>query len=102
ALSLRRGEFARAVEVLEPVKPYDGAPAAEFWPTFLRGQAYLGLKDGQAAASQFQSIVNRRGPAPPSPLYPLAHLGLARVASLARDDAHARSSYERFLELWSA
>ena len=46
----QRGEPARALELLEPVRPYDHAPSAEFWPAYLRGQAYLQLKDGRGGA----------------------------------------------------
>ncbi len=66
---------ARALELLDPVKPYDHAPASEFWPAYLRGQAYLQLKDGRAAGVQFRGHPEHRGEAPTSPLYPLAHLG---------------------------
>jgi eukaryotic-like serine/threonine-protein kinase len=90
ALAVRRGEFARAIELLTPVQPYDEAPAAEFWPFYLRGTAYLGLKDGRSAAAQFQGIVGRRGAAPTSPLYALAQEGLARAAELSRDPGGAR------------
>ena len=100
ALALRRREFARVVALLDPVKPYDGAPAAEFWPSYLRGQAYLGLKDHLAARIEFQDIVDRRGAAPTSPLFVLAHLGLARSAVLAGQPAVARQAYERFFQLW--
>jgi len=100
ALALRRGESARGLELLDPVRPYDHAPAAEFWPASLRGQAYLQLKDGRAARAQFQSILDHRGEAPTSPLYPLAHLGLARAAALDGDEEGARKAYEAFLALW--
>ena len=33
------------------------------------------MKDGQAAAAEFQSILDHRGEVPASALYPLAHLG---------------------------
>ena len=101
ALALRRGESARAVELLDPVKPFEHAPAAEFWPAYLRGQAYLDLKDGRSAAAEFQGIVDHRGDAPMSPLYPLAHLGLARAAVLAGDLAQARKAYDSYFRLWS-
>jgi tetratricopeptide (TPR) repeat protein len=100
-LAVRRKEFARAIELLDPLKPYDFASSAEFWPAYVRGQAYLGLKDGGAAASQFQSVLAHRGAAPTSPLYALAQLGLARATSLAGDDDNARRTYESFLTLWS-
>jgi Flp pilus assembly protein TadD len=90
ALSVRRGEFARAIELLAAVQPYDEAPAAELWPTYLRGTAYLGLKDGRAAAAQFENIVSRRGAAPTSPLYLLAQKGVASAAELSGASERAR------------
>jgi hypothetical protein len=35
-----------------------------------------------------------------SPLYPLAHVGLARAAALTGDTAKSRKAYEEFLGLW--
>ena len=101
ALALKQRDFKRAIQLLDPVKPYDHAPAAEFWPAFLRGEAYLGLRAGPEAAAQFQSIVDHRGKAPASPLYALAHRGGGRAAALAGDQAGARALYERFIALWS-
>jgi hypothetical protein len=101
ALAVGRRDFQGAIKELEPVKPYDNAPAAEFWPAYLRGEAYLGLKDGQAAGAQFQSILERRGQAPTSPLYALAQLGAARAAALTGDDDKALTAYEAFFAVWS-
>jgi serine/threonine protein kinase/Flp pilus assembly protein TadD len=70
--ALRRGDAARAIEVLDAVSTYDHAPSAEFWPEYLRGEAYLQVKDTAAATMQFRGIVDHRGEAPTSPLYPLA------------------------------
>ncbi|HEX5108824.1 MAG TPA: serine/threonine-protein kinase [Vicinamibacterales bacterium] len=100
AQALQRHEPERAIALLDPVKPFDRAPLAEFWPSYLRGEAYLELKNGPAAAAEFQSIVDHRGAAPTSPLFPLAHLGLARAATLNGDVAAARKRYEAFFALW--
>jgi tetratricopeptide (TPR) repeat protein len=100
AAALQQREPARAVELLEPVRPYNHAPSAEFWPLYLRGQAYLQLKNGAAAATEFQSIVDSQGEVPTSLLYPLAHLGLARAKVLTNDTAAARETYARVLKLW--
>jgi hypothetical protein len=35
-----------------------------------------------------------------SPLYPLAHLGLARATTLQSDFAKARRAYDDFFALW--
>jgi len=82
------------------VKPYDRTPSSEFWPAYLRGQAYVQMKDGGAAGAEFQSILDRRGEVPASVLYPLAYLGLARSAMLVNNPGKARSAYEAFLALW--
>jgi tetratricopeptide (TPR) repeat protein len=100
ALAIQQGDAARGLELLEPVRPYDRAPSMEFWPAYLRGQAYLQLKDGEAARGQFRNILDHRGDVPGSMLYPLAHLGLARAAALARDLETARTEYDRILTLW--
>ena len=100
-LASQQGQTTRVLGLLEPVRPYDHAPSALFWPAYLRGQAYLKLKDGQAASVQFQSIVENRGEVPASALFPLAYLGLARAATLANDTAKARKAYEDFFALWN-
>jgi eukaryotic-like serine/threonine-protein kinase len=100
ALALHRGDAAGAVSELDPVAPYDHAPAAEFWPSYLRGLAHLRLKDGRSAAAAFENIVNHRGEAPTSPLYGLAYLGLGRAAVLTNDSAAARKNYDTFFSIW--
>jgi hypothetical protein len=98
--AIQQRDPARGLELLEPVRPYDRVPSGEFWPTYLRGQAYLQLKDGHAARVQFQSIIDRRGEVPASILYPLAHLGLARAATLTNDMGTASKAYDDFLTFW--
>ena len=63
-------------------------------------QAYLKLKQGTEAATEFQKILDHRGQAPLSVLYPLAHLGLARGLALTGDETKSRKSYEDFLAAW--
>jgi tetratricopeptide (TPR) repeat protein len=101
ASALSRRDAQSAVDLLNKVKPYDHAPSAEFWPSYLRGQAYLQLKNGAAAAEQFGYIMRHQGEVPGSVLFPLAHLGHARAAALSGDTPRARESYERFFEIWT-
>ena len=98
AIQLNRNNPAEAVQLLEPAKRYEAA--AEFWPQYLRGLAYLKLKSGNEAAAEFQKILDNRGQAPLSALYPLAHLGLARAAALTGDLSKSRKAYQDFLALW--
>jgi tetratricopeptide (TPR) repeat protein len=100
ALALAKGEPQAAVARLEPVRRYDHAPSAEFWPVYLRGQAYLRLKNTQAADQAFQTIVTRRGQVPVSMFVPLAYLGLARSAVIAHNVDAAKNAYQQFFSLW--
>jgi tetratricopeptide (TPR) repeat protein len=100
AIAVQSGQADRAVAQLDPVAAYDRAPASEFWPSYLRGQAFLQKKDAHSAGAQFQSILDHRGQAPTSPLYALAHLGRARAHALAGQRDEARGAYERFFTLW--
>lgn len=45
-------------------------------------------------------ILDRRGQFDTSPLFPLAHLGLARAAAIAGDTAKSRQAYQDFFALW--
>jgi eukaryotic-like serine/threonine-protein kinase len=98
ALELQRGNAAEVIDHLQTTMSYEAA--AEFWPQSLRGQAYLKLRCGTEAAAEFQKILAHRGHAPLSPLYPLAHLGLARATALTDDLAESRKSYEDFFSQW--
>jgi len=100
ALAVQAGQPDRAIAQLERVAAYEAAPAAEFWPPYLRGQAFLQKKDAAAAGAQFQKILDHRGMAPTSPLYALAQLGRARAHAVAADSVAAQRAYERFFTLW--
>jgi tetratricopeptide (TPR) repeat protein len=98
AIELQRGHSDEVLELLQATVPYEAA--AMFWPNYLRGQAYLRRKAGAEAAAEFQKILDHRGWDPASPLWPLAHLGLARAAALSADSDRSRQAYEAFLSLW--
>ena len=98
AIAIERNNAAEAIQHLEVTRRYQGG--AEFWPSFLRGLAYLRHKAGREAAQEFQYIIDNRGQAPLSVLYPLAQLGLARASGLAGDTTAARTAYQNFLSEW--
>ncbi|HVF87834.1 MAG TPA: hypothetical protein VM866_09600 [Pyrinomonadaceae bacterium] len=58
------------------------------------------LNRASAAAAEFRKILDHRGQAPLSVLYPLAHLGLAQAAAMTGDVSKARQSYQEFFALW--
>jgi serine/threonine protein kinase/predicted Zn-dependent protease len=97
-IEMSRGNAPQALQLLESARVYQGY--GDFWPQYIRGQAYMKQKDGAQAATEFQTIIDHRGWYPLSPLYPLAHLGLARAAALTGDTTKARKAYQDFLALW--
>jgi serine/threonine protein kinase/Tfp pilus assembly protein PilF len=98
AIELRRGHVDQAIQSLQTVSRFE--PGADFWSPYLRGQAYLVQGKGQEAAAEFRRILDHRGWDVMSPLYPLAHLGLARAFVLTGETALARKSYQDFLSIW--
>jgi len=100
ASAIKSKQPMRALALLEAVKRFDHAPVAEFWPAYLRGEAQLQLGHHAEAADEFRSIIEHRGELPDSPLYPLAHVGLARAFAAGGDRAGAIQAYLAFLTMW--
>ena len=96
-IELNRGNPAQAIQLLDTTRRHEGYAALQV--AYLRGQSYLDQKKGTDSAAEFQKIIGQisRGSLP---LYPLAHLGLARAAALTGDTAKARKAYEVFFGLW--
>jgi tetratricopeptide (TPR) repeat protein len=103
AIELQLKQPAQAITTLEAATPYEfGSPpdGAQYWPMYIRGEAYLRLGDGAKAAAEYQKILDRRGISPTSPLYPLARLGLGRAYVLQGDKAKAKATYQDFFATW--
>ncbi len=103
----RAGHPAQTLKYLEDAAPYDLAfPLPQFseggllYPSFIRGQAYLALRQGKEAASEFQEFIDHRTIVANSPLAALARLGLARASALQGNSPKARAAYQDFLALW--
>lgn len=97
-LELNGGDATKAIQLLESARKYE--VFGEFWPQYLRGQAYLKNRNGSQATTEFKTILDHRGWYPVSPLYPLAYLGLARAAVLNNDLPTARKAYQDLFTLW--
>ena len=97
-LEIHRGNPAHAVELLQSSLRYELGENAGLGPAYVRGEAYLQMRDGKQAAPEFQKILDHRGLDPFD--FPLATLGLARAQSLQSDSASARSKYQDFFALW--
>ena len=72
----------------------------ELCPVFVRGEAYLALGDGHAAAAEFQKFIDHRGVVVNFPWGALARLGAARAYAMHSDTAKAKIAYQEFLALW--
>ena len=101
--SLQRGNGDEAVAALEPARrfelgtdPYNTA----FVVIYTRGLAYLKMKDGGKAATDFQRILDNPGRGPVSVFYPLAQLQLARALAMKGDTPGAKKAYQDFLAGW--
>jgi serine/threonine protein kinase/Flp pilus assembly protein TadD len=104
-LLLRQNKPTDTIAALEPTQkfPWAGSlhtSSSVYWPAYVRGLAYLQLRDGVKAAAEFQNILDHRGMNPISVVLPLAQLNLARAYSLQNDIAKARAAYQDFFALW--
>ena len=104
AVALQRKDPNRAIEVLRVASAIElGQPTQVvvfLCPVYLRGEAYLMLHDGQAAAAEFQKFIDHRGAVVNFQWGVLARLGLARAYAVQGDTAKARAAYKDFLTLW--
>jgi serine/threonine protein kinase/Flp pilus assembly protein TadD len=105
ATALRGGHPDKAIEELEPARRYDlGQPLQlvnfNMYSVWMRGEAYLALKKGNEAASEFQKIIDNSGLVANEPIGSLAYLGLGRAYALQGNTTKAKESYGKFFELW--
>jgi tetratricopeptide (TPR) repeat protein len=104
-LALTTGNAANAIEALTVASPYElGHTNNDFtfalYPVYLRGESYLAAKDGSAAITEFQKILDHSGVVGNEPIGALAHLGLGRGYALSGDSAKAKTAYQDFFALW--
>src|SRR5271157_5286154 len=104
AVALGRKDPNRAVELLNLASTVElGQPTnltVILCPVYLRGEAYLMLRDGSRAAAEFQKFIDHYGLVLNSPWGALARFGLARAYAMQGSTVKARASYQDFLTLW--
>jgi predicted Zn-dependent protease len=105
AIELHGQHSDKALSALEAAEPYELAQCEPLqfgmmYPVYLRAEAYLQMRQGQNAVTEFQKLVNHRGIVLNFPLGALARLGLVRAYNLQGDSAKARAAYQDFLTLW--
>jgi tetratricopeptide (TPR) repeat protein len=103
-VALERKYPRRAIELLETSSTIElGSPTGLnviLCPVYLRGEAYLMLQQGNAAAVEFQKFIDHRGLVANFPWGALARLGLARAYAVQGETTKARTAYKDFLTLW--
>jgi tetratricopeptide (TPR) repeat protein len=103
-VALKRNAPERAVELLKAASTFElGSPTnleILMCPVYLRGKAYLMLHDGNAAAAEFQKLIDHRRSVMNFPWGALAHLQIARAYAMQGDTAKAKAAYQDFLTLW--
>jgi len=128
-VALERKDPNRAIELLKVASTIElGSITTNLTiflcPAYVRGEAYLMLHDGNAAAAEFQKFIDHRGLVANFPWGALARLGLARAYAMRAglpvaavydrrredgahraplqqgDTAKARAAYQDFLTLW--
>ena len=101
AIALQSGNAGKALEALNTSLPYEmGQTNSAFtfalYPAYLRGQSYLATKQGAAAASEFQKILDHPGVIGNQPIGALARLGQGRAYALSGDTTKAKAAYQDF------
>jgi eukaryotic-like serine/threonine-protein kinase len=98
------GKGSQATLDLEPALPYEtgqsGLTINYVYPAYVRGQAYLAVHNGPAAAAEFQKLLNSRGIVGNYLTGALAHLQIGRAYALTGDSAKAKAAYQEFFQLW--
>jgi predicted Ser/Thr protein kinase len=97
-----------AIDLLQVAAPYDFAvPAIDFnaffgglYPAYVRGEAYLAVREPAKAAAEFQKILDHRGLVVADPVGAMARLQLGRAFALSGDKTKAKAAYQDFLTLW--
>jgi eukaryotic-like serine/threonine-protein kinase len=97
---IERGDGSKAVDELRLAEPFEFGNVALGHPAYLRGLAYLKMKQGGQAAAEFQKVLDHKGVTGNSPHAALSRLGLGRAYALAGDSSKARTAYQDFFALW--
>jgi tetratricopeptide (TPR) repeat protein len=103
AMKLQSGDPAAAIQILHSTLEYDLAYVAPFnnlYPAYIRGEAYLQLREGRLASEEFQKLLDHPGIVGRNAIGALSHLQMARAQKLLGERAAALKSYEDFLALW--
>ena len=107
-VALDKNDPRKAIDLLEANRPYEfGIPPLAFnhfygnmYPIYVRGLAYLAMRNPKEAAVEFGRLLAHPGLAAGDPVDAAARRQLARALGLAGDKAKATSAYSDFLTSW--
>ena len=104
AIAIDRKQPDQAIEMLKRALPYEYAmdSYADLQPAYVRGLAYLELKDGNKAAAEFEKVIDNPGIVTNSIIGSLSYVQLARAEQMSGDHDAARTHYQDFLALWKS
>ncbi len=102
AIALNAGDIPGALTALTPAVPYEYSDEEylSLLGPYLRGRAYLLERQGEAAAREFQKIMDHPGLCANDLVCALSRLQLARAYAIAGDNQRARNSCQDFFVLW--
>jgi Flp pilus assembly protein TadD len=107
-VALDKNNPRKAIDLLEANRPYEfGIPPLAFnhfygnlYPIYVRGLAYLAMRNPQEAAVEFGRLLAHPGLVAGDPVDAAARRQLARALELAGDKTKSKSAYQDFLTLW--
>jgi len=101
ALQLARlGEAADALDVLQPVVPFERGDSFSLIPLGVHAIIERWAGHPKQAASAFERLIDLRTLRPESPWVPFARLSLARTLKESGDTVRSAAAYDAFLESW--
>jgi eukaryotic-like serine/threonine-protein kinase len=103
AMKLNANDPAGAIAALQPCLKYELSSNEAFsglYPAYIRGLAYLQLRNGRSAAAEFQKLLDHRGLVGTDVIGAITYLQMGRAQKMMGDEAAARKSYKTFLDLW--
>jgi DNA-binding winged helix-turn-helix (wHTH) protein/tetratricopeptide (TPR) repeat protein len=100
AIQLQKHAPQAAIQILEPVRPYDKCSALNLAPAYYRGLAFQAAGDPGHAAVEFRSVLAHHALMPDSPYIPLAALQLGKVLRQLGDSTGAASADRQVQDAW--
>jgi eukaryotic-like serine/threonine-protein kinase len=93
----------QAIAALQAALPFENGEQGfgNLQPAYVRGLAYLQLKDGREATTEFQKLIGHPGIVGLSVTGALANLQLARAEEMSANHDLARRHYQDFFALWN-